>query len=425
MTFQQFKKKLLRRRRILFIDAVLGTGIRGKLDDLYIDVINTLNDFRRKNKRALTVAVDVPSGLMSGEQINPIVKADLTVTMGAYKTELLFDSGKENSGRIFVVSIGIADALSDKYNCFGKHICEPSDIMNLFPRRKTTSHKYRNGKVLVVGGSRALSGAVIMSSLSALKSGAGGVAAAIPKSIVAHFARKLYEVMKVELDETNEGTIMADQFGRLNKRIQWADVVLLGPGISTNEQTCNFVYDVIENCPRDLVIDADALNLIALDTSILKRRKHKNEIILTPHLGEFSRLMNLGTDQIKSQRFDYVRQFANEFQVSLILKSETSFCCSHIKPSFIDGEERAGAIFINSSGNQALATAGSGDVLSGITASLLAQTRDPCTAMICGSYLHGLCADLYFEKYKNMQTATPQDIINFIPEAVTHIFKSQ
>lgn len=421
MTFEQFKKKLLRRKNLLLIDAILGTGIKGKLDDLFSDAINTLLEIKRRSKNVTVVSVDVPSGLMSGEQFNPVVRADLTVTMGSYKTELLFDSGKENSGRLYVVPIGIGDELSGKYNAYNKHICEQNDIRNLFPKRKRTSHKYRNGKVLVIGGSRALSGAVIMSSLSAVKSGAGGVVAAIPKSIVPHFARKLYEVMKVELDETDEGTIAAGQLDRLNKRIDWADVVLLGPGISTNVQTRDFVLDVIENCPKNMVLDADALNLIASDVSILKNRKHNNEIILTPHLGEFSRLMNKDMDEIKSKRFDNVRQFVNEYNISLVLKSETSLCCSHIKLPLKKGGEESGAIFINSSGNEALATAGSGDVLSGIIASLFSQTNDVYRAMTCGSYLHGLCSDLYFEKFKNKQTATPQDFIKLIPEAVTRI----
>ncbi len=430
----------------IIIDAILGTGIKGKLDDNFNDAINFLNGIR--SKKTKIISLDVPSGLMSGEQINPVVNADYTITMGAYKAELLFDAGKENCGGVSVVPIGIDDGLIEKYNSPGKYYIESSDVKNLLPKRKKTSHKYKNGKVLVIGGSRGLSGAVIMSALSAVKSGAGGVAAGIPKSISTHFSRKLYEVMKVELDETGEGSISCDQFSRLNKRMDWADVVLLGPGISTNEQTKKFVFEVIENCPKDMVIDADALNLISSDLSILKRRKHNNQIILTPHLGEFSRLLNVDIEELLLNRFEHVRQFVRKYEISLVLKSETSLSClneldlrgaeqsprrrgNNPIESTLDlrGAERRSnlihrndsSIFINSTGNESLASAGSGDVLSGIIASLFSQTGDPYRAMICGNYLHGLCADLYYAKCKNKQTCSPQDIIKFIPEAVSYI----
>ena len=186
-----FEKRSLKRGRILIIDAVLGTGIRGKLDDRFRRVIDLVNEIRKNNKKLKVVSLDVPSGLMSGEQVNPVVKADMTISMGTYKTELLFEDGKENSGKVNVVPIGIDSSLIEKYNTFGKNLVETNDIKKLFPKRKKSSYKYSNGKTLIIGGSKGLSGAIAMSSLSALKSGAGGVVAAIPRSLSTIFSKKI------------------------------------------------------------------------------------------------------------------------------------------------------------------------------------------------------------------------------------------
>lgn len=411
ITFDDFVKRIkkLTKKNSVIINAILGTGIKGQLDETFSSVIKSLNDLKI-SKSIKIISLDVPSGVMSGEQVNPIINADFTVSMGTYKAELLFNEGKENTGVLHVVPIGITIGLLKKYNSKGIYLIQTSDVNKLFPKRRKTSYKYANGKVLIIGGSRGLSGAIAISGLSALKSGAGGVVAAMPKSISAIFNRKLYEVMTVDLDETNEGTIKSDQYDNIKKRMDWADTVLLGPGISTNEETKEFVFDVIKNCEKDMVIDADGLNLLSSDVLVLKNRKHDNEIILTPHPGEFSRLTGIDTKQILLNRFELLRNFVKEHNVNVALKSETTVSCT-----------RSGDIFINSSGNETLAMAGSGDVLSGIMVSLFSQTRDPKAALICSNYLHGLCADLYAEKTGNKQTASPQDMIKLIPTAVSNI----
>ena len=403
-----FEKRSLKRGRILIIDAVLGTGIRGKLDDRFRRVIDLVNEIRKNNKKLKVVSLDVPSGLMSGEQVNPVVKADMTISMGTYKTELLFEDGKENSGKVNVVPIGIDSSLIEKYNTFGKNLVETNDIKKLFPKRKKSSYKYSNGKTLIIGGSKGLSGAIAMSSLSALKSGAGGVVAAIPRSLSTIFSKKLYEIISLELDETDDGSIAAGQYDKLKERINWADAVLIGPGLSLNNETKQFLFDVITNCGKNMVVDADALTLIASDINILRKRKSGGGIILTPHLGEFSRLTGLDVSKIRQDRFEILKEFTGAFKVNVALKSETTVSCS-----------KSGEIFINTAGNESLATIGSGDVLSGILVSVLAQTKDVNAALICGNYLHGLCSEIYSNKYGNKQTASPQDMIKLIPKAVT------
>jgi hydroxyethylthiazole kinase-like uncharacterized protein yjeF len=347
---------------------------------------------------------------MSGEQINPVVNAGMTISMGTYKTELLFEEGKENSGSVNIVPIGIDDGLIEKYNSYSKNLVELQDVKELFPKRKKTSYKYSNGKALIIGGSKGLSGAVAMSSLSALKSGAGGVVTAIPHSLSSIFNKKLYEIISLELDETDDGSIAANQYDNVRKRIDWADAVLIGPGISLNNKTKEFLFNVIENCDKNIVVDADALSLIASDINVLRKRKHNADIILTPHLGEFSRLTGIDINNIRQNRFEILKEFTGAFNVNAALKSETTVSCS-----------KQGEIFINTAGNESLATIGSGDVLSGIMVSLLAQTRDINAVLVCGNYLHGLCSELYSRKYGNKQTASPQDMIKLIPKAVSTV----
>jgi len=408
--FVSFVSRLSRKNKLIIIDAILGTGIKGKLDEKFSSAIVSLNRMKAKHPEIKIISVDVPSGITDETELNPVVKADMTISMGTCKSELLFDEGKENSGKLVIVPIGVTGRYLDEHNSFKKYYVELSDVKRLFPRRRKTSHKYVNGKVLVIGGSKGLSGAVAMSSVSAIRAGAGGVVAAIPECISTVFNRKLFEVMTVEMDETEDGTIKSGQWDKLKKRVEWADTVLLGPGISTNEETGNFVFEVIQNCSKNMVIDADGLNQLSKDISVLRNRKFKNEIILTPHLGEFAKLANVEIKNIKSMRFDLVRHFAEEFNVNIALKSETTFSCLK------DGE-----IYINSSGNETLAAAGSGDLLSGIITSIFSQTKNASTALICGNYLHGLCADLYVQKTGNSQSASPQDIMSYIPKAVTYI----
>lgn len=410
LNFEEFKSIISRQKRNLIIDALQGTGIRGMLDYNIIDVINFINNFRVMAKKTKVISVDIPSGLMSGEKLNPIVNADLTITMGSVKTEMLFGEGKENSGEIYTANIGVPEILFSDYNSFNKYLIELGDIKELYRRRKKNSYKYSNGKLLIIGGSKGLSGAVMMSSLSALKSGCGAVVAAIPQNVSKIFNRKLYEIMTLELEETEEGTIKAGQFDKLKKRLEWADTVLLGPGISTNESTQEFVFEIIKTCKKNLVIDADALNILSTNTEILKKRNSDNEIILTPHIGEFSRITKLDSSEIKKHRFEIGLSFAKTMNVNLVLKDETTV-------SFT----RDGDAYINSSGNEVLATAGSGDVLSGIIASVYSQTKNVKAAMLCGNFIHGYCADIYVNNFRNRQSATPQDLIKLIPKAVSEI----
>lgn len=396
--------------KVLIIDALLGSGIKGSVKGIYEKVIEQVNTLKHRNVRIDVISVDVPSGIAEGHSAGTVVDACHTITMGAVKTELLYGAGKENTGSLYVVPIGITNDCFERVNIYNKYLVEESDVKGLFPKRKKTSYKYSNGKSLVIGGSKGLSGAVIMSSLAALKAGSGAVFAAYPRSITSHFSRKLNDVIKSELDETEEGSIAGDSYSRIQKQISKADAVLIGPGLSLNPETAKFLFDVIVNTAKPLVIDADALTLLAGKIEILKQRNSVSEIILTPHIGEFSRLTGKTTEEINANRFEIVRRFAEEYNVNVVLKSETSLSCT-----------RDGNIYINNTGNELLGSAGSGDVLSGIIVSMLAQSGSVSPAMICGNYIHGMIADIYYDRYGNKQSASQQDLIKLIPAAITEI----
>lgn len=395
--------------KAIIIDALLGSGIKGNVSGLYEKVIGQINTIKHKNIKIDVVSVDVPSGLGAGNSDGEIIDACHTITMGAVKTNLLYGRGKENSGDLFVVPIGLTSVLLEKYNSYGKYIVEEEDVRSLLPKRKKTSYKYSNGKALVIGGSKGLSGAVIMSSAAALRSGSGAVFAVFPQSISTHFGRKLHEVIKTELPETEEGTISGESFGKITRLLEKADAVLIGPGLSLNSGTAEFLFEVLSKCDKPLVIDADGLTLLAGNLLLLKQRKNKN-IILTPHPGEFSKLSGLTAEEISDDRFIAVRNFAAKYNVNIILKSETSFACT-----------AEGNIYINNTGNEQLATAGSGDVLSGIIVSILAQTKDTKSAMLCGNYIHGRIAEKYSDKTGNRQTALQKNMIDLIPGVITEI----
>ena len=414
ITFEEFnavKQSPLKKGKVLIIDAILGSGVKGELAENFRQTVSLLNSAKKENKKLRIASIDVPSGLMSGKQINPVVNADITITMAAVKAEMLYGEGKENCGEIFVAPIGITDSALDNSGNFIGRIIVHEDIQLIFPERRKTSYKYSNGRALLIGGSKGLSGAVIMSAMAAIRTGSGGVSAAYPESLSQHFGRKLFDVTKIELNETSEGSISASAYSLIEKKIQKSDAVLLGPGISLNNETKNFVFEVIKKCEKPLVIDADALSLIAEDISVLNHRNNR-ETILTPHIGEFSRLSGHSMEEINENRFETVREFAKKYNVYVVMKSETTFSC------LANGE-----IYFNSTGNEALATVGSGDVLSGIIVSLLSQTKDVKSAMLCGCYLHGLTAEIYNKKSGNKQSAAQSDLIKIIPEAMTRILR--
>jgi NAD(P)H-hydrate epimerase len=391
----------------LIIDAIFGTGFKGKVEGLFYDVISWIN-----SQRAYTVSIDIPSGLNgdTGEIEGIAVRADITPTMGLTKRGLVLNWGKILRGEIYIVDIGIPSYVYHKFGIKTYYI-ELADVKKRIPFRPFNVHKYNCGKIFAIVGSPGLTGAATMSTLSAMRVGAGAVIAGVPESLSPILETKLTEVMKLPLPETNEHTIGWNALDLIEEYIDWADVLIIGPGLSKNYETRQVILNIIKKLNKKAVIDADGLNALVGNLNILKSLN--TEIVLTPHSGEFSRLTDLPVSKIEQERIDIARNFAVEYKVVLVLKGDTTVIASP------DGD-----VFINPTGNPGMATAGSGDVLTGMIAGFMGQGLSAVDAAICGVYLHGLAGDLARDKIGELPMMA-MDILNLIPEALQKVMKEE
>ncbi len=275
-------------------------------------------------------------------------------------------------------------------------------------KRKPDTHKGDYGHVLIVGGSRGLSGAVCLSAKAALRSGAGLVTVGVPKSLNDIFEIKLTEAMSLPLAE-EEGALSQEAFSNIKSFLKKIDLIVLGPGAGLGISTRKLIIRIIKEIDKPMVVDADALTALALNPEVLLKRKTKT-LVLTPHLGEFSRLVKLDVGKIKKKRKELVKKFALRYNLTLILKGSSTLVS--------DGRR----IFENNTGNPGMATAGSGDVLSGIIAGLLSQGVDQFKAAKVGVYLHGLAGDFALrDKTQNCLIAS--DIIEYLPSTIKRLLK--
>ena len=284
-------------------------------------------------------------------------------------------------------------------------ITSESYVREHLPKHKCDAHKGDRGKVLIIGGSTGFTGAVCMTAQSALKSGAGLITAAVPSSLNEIFEIKLTEVMTLPLEDINGKFVV----GAYKKALEFGikcDAVAIGPGSGINEGTKAIVKEFIENYTKKLILDADALNVLAEDTSVLQ--KAKCDILITPHIGEMSRLTGKTAEEIVADREQTAVDFAKEYGVNVLLKGKDTV--------ITDGKE----VFINPTGNNGMAKGGSGDVLTGICTAMAAQGADCFESGIMGAYIHGMAGDIareYFSEY----AMTPCGITDCLAEAFKKI----
>jgi len=391
----------LKSKSLVLIDAVFGIGFKGELELRLQSIFKEINEIKRKT----VFAVDTPSGLFSYNQTEECIKADYTISMGVKKFHSQFFTGREVSGENVNVDIGVSEKFFGVLNDRKIFKIEEKDVTAIIPSRSINSYKYSSGKVFALAGSKGLTGAAYLCSQSALVSGSGAVILGIPDSLNVILAKKLTEVMTAALPETDEHTLGLSAYDKIKEKIKWSDCLLLGPGVSKNSETLELITKIISENDVPIVLDADGLTAF----KNVKIKKRKNKIILTPHLGEFANLMNITTDEVKADFYNLTMKYAKEKNVVLILKGS---------PSIITNGEY---FYINSSGNSILSTAGSGDVLSGIVASLYSRTHDALNSAIEGVYIHGKCADLLNINQRNNFTYKATDLINKIPHAVNTI----
>lgn len=383
------------------IDALFGTGFSGKLEKKFEEVIYWINSINIPK-----ISIDVPSGVNAdnGAVESVAVKSDLTVTMGLKKTGLLIGNSVNYINDLKVADISLPKFFYENFY-FQTFEVESSDVAQSLPKRSKTVHKYNVGKVLVIAGSPGYTGAAALASNSALKTGAGAVVLATTESAYPILAKKLTEVMVHPLSSIGLGKVSDESYQKLKKFIEWADILIIGCGISLKAEAAELVYKILREADKPIVLDADALTIVSENISILKKRKSKN-IILTPHIGEFARLTKLTSPEIELDKINIARSFSKEHRLTLVLKGAPTLTISS-----------KGESFINSTGNPGMATAGSGDVLAGIIGGLWAQGMTEVEAAYSGVFIHGLAGDFAKEKLGE-RSVLALDIQKNIPVAL-------
>ncbi len=383
----------------IIVDALLGTGIKGSIRAPYDDLINACN-----TSQAAIIAVDVPSGVTGdlGSILEPCIRANLTVSMGFGKQGCLFEPARSQSGKIVPVDIGFPDNSLDQLDETVLNELERWDFPASAFTRFADTHKYTAGKVYIIAGSRGYTGAALLAASAALRSGAGLVKLAIPESL-GNIAETLSMETIVEyLPETETHSFAEKALLQLKDGGEWADCVALGPGLGRHGDTMNLARELIGSINKPLVIDADALFCLTGHLDLLKNRSAPT--LITPHHGEFKRLISAKREHVPT--WEDATKFAQEFQVHVLLKGA---------PSLIAAPD--GKVFINSTGNPGMATAGSGDVLTGVCASLWSQWPQLPEVLSFSMFIHGKAADLG-RADKGVLGLNASDIVEVLPHAL-------
>ncbi|MDP3149764.1 MAG: NAD(P)H-hydrate dehydratase [Ignavibacteria bacterium] len=380
----------------VIIDALLGSGSQGDLKGLLKEIVEKINTFSNKK-----IAIDVPTGLNADTGYGAtIFKADLTITLGALKRGLFFGDGYASSGVIKKGEIGVGDKYFEEETS-EDFLVEGNDVKTIIPPKREKLNKYSSGKVLLFAGSKEYGGAAVLSSSAAFKSGAGAVILAIPDSLQKILLQKRPESVIQFYGEKNTEYLSSEFYSSLKEKLIWSDVIAIGPGLGRHAETMNFVSVLLRKHPnKKIVVDADAL--FALRNKEYRNYKLKNAVF-TPHLGEFSSLINVDSKLVEKDLLFYGKEFVKETKATLVLKGPRTIVFS-----------ADGLAFINPTGNPGLAKFGSGDVLTGMIASFLAQIKNTRQAVLSAVYLHGMAAD-QLKKEKTAYGFTAGDVANQIP----------
>lgn len=380
----------------IVVDAVFGTGLNTEVRGFEREVIDIINEYSEGD----IVSADIPSGINAdtGEVMGSAVVADYTVSFHAPKTGLLLYPGADYAGEITIAPIGIPEFLTESGN-YNNYLITAHHAHICLPLRPEDGHKGTFGKVFNIAGSFAMSGAAYMCSMSSLLAGAGYSVLAAPREVIPMVASKASEVVYLPLEEDTA----LEQSAR-------ADVILIGPGLGTQEATVNFagqfIRQVINRGDR-VLIDGDGLNCLAmLDNVILPLNS-----IITPHPKELSRLIRVPVEEILKNKLDWAKKAAQKLNTTVVLKGANTIIA-----------EPNGNAYINTTGNTGLATAGSGDVLAGMIAGFIAQGVELRDAAILGVYLHGLAADIAIQEL-NEYSLTAGKLMEYIPAALNSVIK--
>ena len=383
----------------LVVDALLGTGFVGVAREREAALIRHLN-----GAGITTVAVDVPSGVngSTGEVAGEAVRADMTVCAHVAKIGCVISPGREHAGEVMAVDIGIPPEAEDfRYEV---EWTDRTSLRGLVPRTEEPAHKYSTGALLMVAGSRAMTGAPVMSVRGAQRAGCGVVFLATPESAAPAVDLQLTEALVYGVAEGEDGGMTSGALEQILEHAGRATALAVGPGIGTSEESLRLVEGILREAEVPVLLDADAVTVLAGSGAIAEREA---PTIITPHTGELGRLMESGAGEVSAHRLRSARRAAGEQGCCVLLKGADTL--------IVEGERTA----VNSTGNVALATAGTGDVLTGVIGALLCRGMDAYDAARAGAWVHGRAAEMWLEETgwpEESMVAT--DLLQYIPRAV-------
>lgn len=382
----------------LYLDAVLGTGFKPPVSPLYADAIAIMNA-----SKVPVIAVDIPSGADAdamSPQIGTIARADAIVTFTAPRPAHVFSLLTD--GLTIVADIGSPEEAI--VSSLQLHVIAACDLAALVGPRPAESNKGSYGHVLVVGGSLGKAGSVAMAGMSALRAGAGLATVATPKSVLGTVAGFHPELMTEPLPETNAGTIATNALDRIEELAKGKSVLAIGPGISREPQTSELVRNLVAKLRPPMIVDADGLNAFEGRTDELNGKGRT--LVITPHPGEMARLTGLSIPDVQKDRLGVARKFARERELIVVLKGHRTLV---VRP---DGEA-----WVNTTGNPGMATGGTGDILTGMVAGMMAQhPKDVFSAVLAAVHLHGLAGDVMRESVGE-HSLVATDLLRGLPEA--------
>ncbi|RKZ34768.1 bifunctional ADP-dependent NAD(P)H-hydrate dehydratase/NAD(P)H-hydrate epimerase [bacterium] len=389
----------------LIVDALLGTGISGAPRSPLNKAINIINEHH--NNGAFVLAVDIPSGVNgdNGEVAGDAVYADCTITFGFPKLGHFFHPGKKHTGMLYIADIGLdSRAISEVSADY--EFASIQTINELLPYRPPDGHKGTFGKGLIVACSAGMTGAGIMAGISFLRSGAGLCYLAVPRSLTDIVDSSATEVVVLPMPEVRRKrchTLRA--LGELHKYAQNVDAIAIGPGLGTHFETRDMVKKFLTKVRTPVVIDADGINALAgeINETIPKITA---DSVMTPHPGELSRLLEIPIEKINNKKIDMAKEWAKLLFTNLLIKGNPTLITSAENP-----------IWINPVGNDGMATAGSGDVLTGLLTGFIAQGISPFHSACMGTYIHGLAGEIAAQKF-TARAMLATDILSSIPDAI-------
>lgn len=385
----------------IVIDALFGVGLSRNLEGEFKDAVEISNKLNQK----ITVAVDIPSGIHSdtGVVMANAVRADVTVTFGYEKLGTILYPGKEYSGRVIVADIGFPPCETEKgilYYTFDK------EDLKRIPVRRQNSHKGMYGKVLIVAGSKGMCGAAYLSALSAYRTGVGLVKIMTVEENVGILQNLIPEAIITSYDPELEEREPEAFKAMVEKECDWAEIIVLGPGLGKGRHVAKLLEYVLLSAYVPIILDADGLNAVS-EYPYLADFFTEN-VIVTPHIGEMSRLTEKDVTEIKNDLIQTAVSYSEQYGVTCVLKDAVSIVA-----------EKDGSVYINTSGDGAMAKAGSGDVLTGIIAGLIALSLEEDNAAALGVYIHGLAGETA-AKIKGEHSLLAREIADSIMQEETH-----